>query len=65
MEFKTNHMMSSEPVNLTMKSGTVKADAMEVLDAGHHIVFDGHVESVMLPAAEAQATAKSLKGTNP
>ena len=65
MEFKTNHMTSSEPVNLTMKSGTVKADTMEVLDTGHHIVFEGHVESVMLPAAEARETAKSLKGTNP
>ena len=65
MEFKTNHMASSEPVSLTMKSGTVKADTIEVLDTGHHIVFEGHVESVMLPAAEASETAKSLKGTNP
>ena len=65
MEFKTSHVRTNDPVDVVMKSGTVKADTMEISENGHRITFEGHVESTMLPAAGEEDTRKSLKGTTP
>lgn len=65
IEFKSNKMSTSEPVDLVINGGAIKADTMAVWDNGHRITFDGHVELTMLPAASEAATQKSLKGTSP
>ena len=65
MEFKTSHVRTNDPVDVVMKTGTVKADTMEISENGHKITFEGHVESMMLPATGEADARKSLKGTTP
>ena len=63
VEFKGSTLSTKDPVVLTMKTGTVNADAMEVTDNGQKISFEGHVITVMKPADD-KAGADSLKGAN-
>ncbi len=55
IDFKTNTVVSKEPVQVMMTSGTINANAMRVFDNGERIVFSGHVRSRF----------KSRSGTEP
>jgi lipopolysaccharide export system protein LptC len=46
IDFKANTLVTKDPVTLTLTSGVVDADGMEVLDSGKHIVFTGRVRTV-------------------
>ncbi|MGL5733393.1 MAG: LPS export ABC transporter periplasmic protein LptC [Beijerinckiaceae bacterium] len=48
VEFKTGHVVSNQAVEVTMKSGTISADALEVIDNGKQIVFTGRVRTVLI-----------------
>ncbi|MBV9247473.1 MAG: hypothetical protein JO366_21970, partial [Methylobacteriaceae bacterium] len=63
IDFKTNGMVSKQPVKVFVDTTTVTADSMEVIDGGRTVIFDGRVKSVMLPAKEAGEATATLKGT--
>ena len=63
IEFKTGLVDSREPVTVVNGTGTVSADSLHMTDNGAHVVFEGHVHTTVVPAADAAATASSLKGT--
>lgn len=65
IEFKTGLVDTREPVTVVNGTGTVSADSMHMTDNGAHVVFEGHVQTTIVPAADAAATASSLKGTGP
>ncbi|MFM8608516.1 MAG: LPS export ABC transporter periplasmic protein LptC [Hyphomicrobiales bacterium] len=46
IDFKTNRVISKEPVTVTMKGGTIDADSMNVFDNGDRVQFGGRVRSV-------------------
>lgn len=46
VDFKAGTVVSREPVQVDVNSGTVEADAMEVGDNGKHITFIGNVRTV-------------------
>lgn len=45
IDFKTNSVITREPVEVVMATGTIDANAMSVFDNGNRIVFTGHVRS--------------------
>jgi len=45
IDFKTNRVISREPVSVEMADGTIDAGGMNVFDNGDRIQFDGHVRS--------------------
>lgn len=63
VDFKAGSLVSGEPVRVFMTNGTITANSMRVADGGKAMVFEGDVKTVMLPPAEAAATAAELKGT--
>lgn len=65
IEFKTGKMVSDEPVKVMMRTGTIDADRMTVLDSGKQMIFEGRVKTLMLPQSAADETVDSLKGTAP
>lgn len=64
MDFKGSILVTQEPVKLTMKTGTVNADSMQILNNGQQITFAGNVVTIMNPASEDSA-ASGIKGTSP
>jgi len=58
---KTNRIVSDKPVEVTMSSGTVKANRLEVSDNGDTMRFEGNVDVTLVPqpapSTPAQATA--------
>jgi lipopolysaccharide export system protein LptC len=46
---RTNHVVSEQPVEITMKQGTVNANRLEVLDSGEVIRFERGVVMVLTP----------------
>ena len=46
IDFKTNRVVSKEPVSVQMGGGAIDAGAMNVFDNGDRVQFDGHVRSV-------------------
>ena len=63
IDFKTNGMVSKQPVRVFIDTTTVTADAMEVTEGGKTVIFDGRVKSVMVPAKDEGETTATLKGT--
>jgi lipopolysaccharide export system protein LptC len=49
IEFKTGYVRSDEPMTMTMNDGSIRADAMEIVDSGRLVVFSGRVRSVLVP----------------
>ena len=45
IDFKTNSVITREPVEVVMATGTIDANAMSVFDNGNRIIFTGHVRS--------------------
>ena len=46
IDFKTNKVVSREPVSVTMAGGTIDAGAMSVFDNGDRVQFNGKVRSM-------------------
>ena len=46
IDFKTNRVVTKQPVTVKMAGGSVDADMMNVFDNGDRVVFAGHVRSV-------------------
>ena len=65
IEFQGSNVISHEPVTVVMKTGTVASDSMQMSDNGAHIVFDGNVKSVMLPAGATVPSVAPLRSTAP
>ena len=65
VEFKTGSVDTPDPVTIVMSTGTIAADRMHMIDNGRLATFEGHVHTVMTPAATAATTAASLKGAKP
>jgi len=64
--FKTGLVDTREPLTVVMNTGTVSADSMHMTDNGKIAVFEGHVHTVVTPAATAAAsTTGSPKAATP
>ena len=61
MNFKTNAMISNEPVRLDMDSGWVQADSMTMSDNGEQITFLGNVQSQFRQEPDDGAAAPDRK----
>ncbi len=57
IDFKSGHVVSQNPVKVTMETGTIDANSMEILDNGKEIIFDGNVVSVFRAREGGAATA--------
>ena len=55
MDFKGSVLSTREPIVLSMKTGTINADSMTILNNGQQITFEGNVVTVMKAAAETAA----------
>jgi lipopolysaccharide export system protein LptC len=62
MELKTGLMKTTEPVKVVLKSGSVAADQMQIVDNGQQVVFEGNVHSVLLPEEQHAEAASLAKG---
>ena len=56
VDFKTGALVSSEPVNVVLKGGTVAADQMDIENDGK-VSFEGAVKSIIVPGDSENATA--------
>ena len=56
VDFKTGSLVSSEPVNVVLKGGTVAADQMDIGNDGK-VSFEGAVKSIIVPGDSENATA--------
>jgi lipopolysaccharide export system protein LptC len=56
VDFKTGALISSEPVNVVLKGGTVAADQMDIGNDGK-VSFVGAVKSIIVPGDSESATA--------
>ena len=65
MAFKAGELQSDMPVKLVMTQGSIDADTLAITDNGRQISFSGHVQSVMLPAAEMPGKANNPKEREP
>jgi len=66
IDFKAGVYRSNEPVTVVMANGTtVSADSALARDNGQELTFSGHVRTVFLPDARADAAPAEMKGTNP
>jgi lipopolysaccharide export system protein LptC len=60
IDFKTNRIVSKEPVKVRMVGGAIDADAMNVFDNGGRVQFDGHVHSVFRRSSGAEVKGRAL-----
>ena len=60
IDFKTNRVVSKEPVKVRMVGGAIDADAMNVFDNGDRVQFDGHVRSVFRRSGGAEGAGRAL-----
>jgi lipopolysaccharide export system protein LptC len=58
IEMKSGRVVSTEPVDVRSKSGTVSADRVELKDNAKIIIFEGRVRSVLYATDAAVGTAK-------
>lgn len=64
VDFKTNTVVSKEPVQVMMTSGTIEANAMRVFDNGERIIFSGHVRSHFTSRSGTEPIAATDAGVN-
>lgn len=65
VELKGSSVSSNDPVQVSMKTGTVKSDAMHMTGNGTEITFEGHVHSMMFPDSDTPTMEAQMKGTAP
>ncbi len=59
IDFKTNRVVSKEPVSVRMAGGAIDADSMNVFDNGDRVQFDGHVHSVFRRSGGADGAGRA------
>jgi lipopolysaccharide export system protein LptC len=57
IDFKAGTVVSREPVTVTMPSGSVEAQSLEIADNGKMLSFIGRVRTVIQPEAEPSRTS--------
>lgn len=60
MDFKKGDVASKDPVEVTLKNGSVNADSLEILGHGAHVTFTGNVKSIIAP--DESVSVKPAKG---
>ena len=60
MDFKKGDVSSKDPVEVTLKNGSVNADSLEILGHGAQVTFTGNVKSIIAP--DESVSLKSAKG---
>lgn len=61
IEFKAGTIITDKPVEVKMPQGDVGADAMQVLDNGKRLVFEGRVRSVFVNAQARETQARETQ----
>ncbi len=61
VDFKAGTVKSNEPVTVTIPSGTVGADTLDVSDSGHVISFVGNVHTVLHETDKAGKPGKPAR----
>ena len=61
VNMKTGDVVSTEPVTVRSKAGTISADNVEVKDNGKHTIFEGRVRSVFIQIDDADAETNRTK----
>lgn len=64
IDFKAGTLSSQEPVRVLMRSSTISADRMNVIDGGKTLVFEGRVKTMILPESDAEDAVSQMKGTS-
>ena len=66
IDFKSGLYVSKEPVTVLTSTGTtLSGDAMSAIDNGKELVIEGHVKTVIPPAAPDDEAKSRTKGANP
>lgn len=70
VDFKTGSVKSSDPVTVTVPSGTLSADSLEVVESGRVISFVGRVRAVFqreetAPDAPAESRIRTSSAASP
>lgn len=60
IDFKTNRVVSKEPVSVRMGGGAIDAGAMNVFDNGDRVQYDGHVHSVFRRSGDTDGKDRAL-----
>lgn len=61
VDFKAGSVKSSDTVTVSMPSGTIVADSLEVIDSGHVISFVGNVHTVLHQQDKSEASGDALQ----
>jgi lipopolysaccharide export system protein LptC len=61
INMKSGDIVSSEPVTVRSKTGTISANQVEVKDNGKAVIFEGRVRSVFVPDEETATPAKETR----
>ena len=56
VDVNTGKLVTGKPVVLTSADGTIRANAMTVLDRGKHLLFSGGVSVTYMPPDDGAAT---------
>ncbi|GGH08311.1 hypothetical protein GCM10007036_03730 [Alsobacter metallidurans] len=64
VNFKAGTVQSTEAIEMKFTGGTIRADALEMLDNGQVVIFKGRVHTVML-SDQSDRPAGQAKGTTP
>jgi len=59
IDVKSNRIISDRPVDVTLSSGTVKSDRLEVSDNGDTMLFEGNVDVFLVPQTAAATPAQA------
>ena len=59
IDFKNGNIVSREPVSVVMTSATITAKALNVIDNGERIVFEGDVRSLFHPSKDGDAAEET------
>ena len=60
MDFKKGDVVSKDPVEVTLKNGSINADSLEIQGHGSHVTFTGNVKSIIAP--DDSVSLKPAKG---
>jgi lipopolysaccharide export system protein LptC len=61
VNMKTGDVISTEPVTVRSKAGTISADQVEVKDNGKHTIFEGRVRSVFIQTDDSDTDKTRTK----
>ncbi len=62
MDFKKGEVTSKDPVEVTLKNGSVNADSLDIQGHGAQVTFTGNVKSTIAPDNSVRATRAAVEG---